>query len=142
MAQTPQVIDGRKKAVAECDSFPRLAGHRFTYCPTTDYAIAKKGVHQYTLMKPTGEITAYYDHIKLSNYYNKQPYFAIRRGKQVGVMNMDGKIILPLDNYADYTYRYHKGLVICGTLGHIGDVDYKQVCYDEKGNRATQYEVD
>lgn len=55
-----------------------------------------------------------------------------------GVMNLDGKMILPLDNYTGaISYDYTKGFVICGAFGSIGDADYQKICYDENGNKTT-----
>lgn len=142
IAIAKHIKEQQELAVAECDKFPKLAGHRFTYCPNTHYAIAKKGIGQYTLMKPTGEITTYYDDIRFSQRIKDEFYFNIQRGKQSGVMNLDGKVILLLDNYTgNISYEYAKGFAICGAFGSIGDTGYKKVCYDKNGNRAKQYEV-
>lgn len=140
IAQAPYMKEQREKAVANCDKFPKVVGHRFTYCPNTHYAIAKKGIGQYTVIKPTGEMTAYYDNIKFANHYKEQYHFIIERGKQMGVMNLDGKIILPLNHYKGISYEYPKGFALCGRAGNVSEKDDKKVCYDENGNRATQYE--
>lgn len=139
IAQAPYIKEQRQQAVAHCDKFEKLEGHHFTYCPNTHYAIAKKGIGQYTLIKPTGEMTAYYDDIKYSNHLQGQYYFIIKRGKHIGVMNLDGKIILPLDNYRTISYEYPKGFAICGAFGSIGDTGYKKNCYDENGHKSEQY---
>lgn len=138
IAQTPYIKEQRQKAVANCDKFEKVAGHHFTYCPNTHYAIAQKGIGQYTLIKPTGEMTAYYDGIKYSNYYKGQYYFNIKRGKHIGVMNLDGKIILPFDDYKTISYEYPKGFTICGTFGSIGDANYKKICYNDNGHKSEQ----
>lgn len=138
IAQYPYIKEQRKQAVAECDKFPKIAGHRFTYCPNTHYAIAKKGIGQYTVIKPTGEMTAYYNHIKFSNRNGEQYYFIVEHNQQTGIMNLDGKMILPLDNYTGaISYEYAKGFAICGAFGSIGDTGYKKICYDKNGNKIT-----
>lgn len=139
VAQAPYIHKQQKESKANCHHFPKLTGHHFTYCPNTDYAIIKKGMREYAVMKPSGELTPYYHAIKFSNHHKGQYYFNIQLGKQIGIMNLDGKIILPPDNYHALTFEYAKGFAICGTFGNIIDKDHKKVCYDENGNRAMHY---
>lgn len=138
MSIVSEIKNEREKAVADCDKFPKIKGHHLTYCPNTHYAIAKKDMGQYTLIKPEGEMSAYYDNITFSTRHKEQFYFIVKQNKQMGVMNLDGQMILPLDNYTGFiSYDYTKGFVICGAFGSISDAGYQKICYDENGNKTT-----
>lgn len=138
MSIISEIKNEREKAVADCDKFPKIKGHHLTYCPNTHYAIAKQAMGQYTLIKPTGEMSAYYDNITFSTRHKEQFYFIVKQNKQTGVMNLDGQMILPLDNYTGFiSYDYANGFAVCGAFGSVGNTGYQKNCYDENGNKTT-----